>query len=149
MGKLSFGKVLDSFCLSSCSSSCFCMNSAETQDEFESKPLIASDKSQLLRLKDVVSGKQTLAFQLKPKVRLFFLLTFFYSCGREELVLAIFNTIGVLLIFSLLMNCADGDAKGVHALQWLRKKSWETYLKDGRYVKMVLSLYLFFFSFLH
>ena len=40
------------------------------------------------------------------------------------------------------MNCADGDAKGVHALQWLRKKSWETYLKNGRYVKMVLSLSL-------
>ncbi len=32
------------------------------------------------------------------------------------------------------MNYADGDAKGVHALQWLCKKSGETYLKDGRYV---------------
>ena len=48
------------------------MNTLETHDEFESKPLIASDKSQLLRLKDVVAGNQTLAFQLKPKVRLFF-----------------------------------------------------------------------------
>ena len=62
------------------------MNSAETQDEFESKPLIASDKSQLLRLKDVVSGNQTLAFQMKPKVRLFFLWTYFYTSEREELV---------------------------------------------------------------
>ncbi|KAH7511886.1 hypothetical protein FEM48_Zijuj12G0030600 [Ziziphus jujuba var. spinosa] len=67
MGKLSLGRMLDCLCLSSGSSSCFCMNSVEHQDEFEKRPLIASEKSQLLRLKDVVSGNQTLAFQLKPK----------------------------------------------------------------------------------
>ncbi|KAH9762095.1 HMA domain-containing protein [Citrus sinensis] len=38
------------------------------QDEFEKKPLMKSDGGQLLRLKDVVSGNQTLAFQLKPKM---------------------------------------------------------------------------------
>ncbi|XP_050271748.1 protein SODIUM POTASSIUM ROOT DEFECTIVE 2 [Quercus robur] len=83
MGKLSFGKVLDCFCLTSCSSSCFCMNSAETQDEFESKPLIASDKSQLLRLKDVVSGNQTLAFQLKPKMVMLRVSMHCNGCARK------------------------------------------------------------------
>ena len=72
MGKLSFGRVLDCFCVSSGSSSCFCINSSlEAQDEFERKPLIFSDDDgQVVRLKDVVAEKQTLAFQLKPKVRL-------------------------------------------------------------------------------
>lgn len=78
MGKLSFGKMLDCLCLSrpggnSCS--CFCMNTLENEDEFERKPLVGSDKTQLLKLKDVVSGKQTLAFQLKPKVMSFDLFT--------------------------------------------------------------------------
>lgn len=74
MGKLS--RMLDTFCLSSGSNSCFCLNSIEFEDEFESKPLIASDKDDhKLRLKDVVSGKQTLAFQLKPKVDFLFSLS--------------------------------------------------------------------------
>ncbi|GLT51684.1 hypothetical protein SLA2020_250770 [Shorea laevis] len=71
MGKLSFGKMLDCLYLSRAggnSCSCFCMNTLENEDEFERKPLVGSDKSQLLKLKDVVSGKQTLAFQLKPKI---------------------------------------------------------------------------------
>lgn len=70
MGKLSFGKVWDCLCLSSgSSSSCFCLNSLENEDYvFEKRPLIASDKGQVLRMKDVVSDTQTLAFQLKPKV---------------------------------------------------------------------------------
>ncbi|KAL4320204.1 hypothetical protein GQ457_18G000720 [Hibiscus cannabinus] len=70
MGKLSFGKMLDCLHLSSISGSscsCFCMNTLDN-DEFEKKPLVTSDKTQLLRLKDVVSGNQTLGFQLKPKV---------------------------------------------------------------------------------
>ncbi|XWS72000.1 hypothetical protein CRYUN_Cryun02cG0003100 [Craigia yunnanensis] len=66
MGKLSFGKMLDCLYLSPGSCSCFCMNILE--DEFEKKPLITPDKTQLLRLKDVVAGNQTLAFQLKPKM---------------------------------------------------------------------------------
>ncbi|PON73341.1 Heavy metal-associated domain containing protein [Parasponia andersonii] len=72
MGKLSFGRMLDCLCLSSSGSTCFCINSMETQDddhEFEKSPLLTiGEKSQLLRLKDVVAGKQTLAFQLKPKM---------------------------------------------------------------------------------
>ena len=44
------------------------------EDEFERKPLIASDSDHKLRLKDVVAGKQTLAFQLKPKVRPFYMI---------------------------------------------------------------------------
>lgn len=74
MGKL--GRMLDTFCLSSGSNSCFCVNSMEFDDEFERKPLIASDSDQKLRLKDVVAGKQTLAFQLKPKVIFSFLFSF-------------------------------------------------------------------------
>lgn len=75
MGKL--GRILDTFCLSTSSSSssgsCFCVNSMEIMDEIEKKPLVAatiesSDGAKKLRLKDIVSGKQTLAFQLKPKV---------------------------------------------------------------------------------
>ncbi|KAL9440557.1 hypothetical protein AB3S75_019263 [Citrus x aurantiifolia] len=69
MGKLSLGKILDCLCISSPGScSCFCLNTFEGQDEFEKKPLMKSDGGQLLRLKDVVSGNQTLAFQLKPKM---------------------------------------------------------------------------------
>ncbi|KAK9268543.1 hypothetical protein L1049_000297 [Liquidambar formosana] len=68
MGKLSFGRVLDCFCLSSGSSSCFCINSMEGHDEFERRPLIASEQGQLMKLKEVVPGNQTLAFQLKPKM---------------------------------------------------------------------------------
>ncbi|KAF2304561.1 hypothetical protein GH714_033558 [Hevea brasiliensis] len=70
MGRLNFGKVLDCLCLSSgSSSSCFRLNSLESHDdEFEEKPLIANEKGQVLRFKDVVSGNQTLAFQLKPKM---------------------------------------------------------------------------------
>lgn len=70
MGKLD--KMLDTFCFSSSSNSCFCIKSMEFDDEFEGNPLIASDSDQKLRLKDVVTGKQTLAFQLKPKVSLSF-----------------------------------------------------------------------------
>jgi len=78
MGKL--GKMLDTFCLSSGSNSCFCLNSVNFDDEFESKPLIASDKDdQKLRLKDVFAGKQTLAFQLKPKVKFFISLVTTFS----------------------------------------------------------------------
>ncbi|GMI94800.1 HEAVY METAL ASSOCIATED PROTEIN 27 [Hibiscus trionum] len=72
MGKLSFGKMLDCLYLSSISTSscsCFCTNTLDNDDdEFEKKPFITSEKTQLLRLKDVMSGNQTLAFQLKPKM---------------------------------------------------------------------------------
>ncbi|OUZ99715.1 Heavy metal-associated domain [Macleaya cordata] len=70
MGKLSFGKVLDCFCLSSGgSNSCFCIKTLETQDDIEKKPLIGRERShQLVRLGDFVNGTQTLAFQLKPKM---------------------------------------------------------------------------------
>ncbi|XVF49224.1 hypothetical protein PTKIN_Ptkin03bG0251500 [Pterospermum kingtungense] len=81
MGKLSFGKVLDCLYLSSGSCTCFCMNTLE--DEFEKKPLITSDKTQLLRLKDVVAGNQTLAFQLKPKTVVLRVSMHCYGCARK------------------------------------------------------------------
>ncbi|KAK2978236.1 hypothetical protein RJ640_024269 [Escallonia rubra] len=61
MGKLSFGRVLDSLCLSPGSSSCLCVsNNYETSDEYlERKPLVASEDDQV---------PQTLAFLIKPKV---------------------------------------------------------------------------------
>nr|KJB06643.1 hypothetical protein B456_001G003800 [Gossypium raimondii] len=64
---------------SSCS--CFCMNNA-LDDEFERKPLMVSEKTQL-RLKDVVSGKQTLAFQLKPKMVVLRVSMHCHGCARK------------------------------------------------------------------
>lgn len=73
MGKLRFGRSMFD-CLSSGSrSSCFCMNFMENEEEFERKQLITSEKSHLLGLKDVVSGNQTLAFHLKPKVTILYI----------------------------------------------------------------------------
>lgn len=75
MGKLSLGKMLDCLCLNKSSCSCFCLNTLESGDDiFEKKPFTMSEGAQLLRLKDVVSDNQTLAFQLKPKVCKYFLL---------------------------------------------------------------------------
>ncbi|KAK6941548.1 Heavy metal-associated domain, HMA [Dillenia turbinata] len=70
MGILSFGKVLlDCLCVSSCTNACLCANTLETQDGFETRSLIANEGGgQLVRLKDVVEEKQTLAFQLRPKM---------------------------------------------------------------------------------
>ncbi|KAK8610442.1 hypothetical protein V6N13_081599 [Hibiscus sabdariffa] len=85
MGKLSFGKMLDCLYLSSISGSscsCFCMNTLDN-NEFEKKPLITSDKTQLLRLKDVVSGNQTLAFQLKPKVVVLRVSMHCHGCAKK------------------------------------------------------------------
>ncbi|RYR57367.1 hypothetical protein Ahy_A05g023103 isoform A [Arachis hypogaea] len=95
MGKL--GKMLDTFCFSSSSSSsssassstsCFCISSMDydEDDEFEAKPLIATDDSHhnKLRLKDVVAGKQTLAFQLKPKVIVMLRVSMHcYGCAKK------------------------------------------------------------------
>ncbi|XP_077225639.1 protein SODIUM POTASSIUM ROOT DEFECTIVE 2-like [Tasmannia lanceolata] len=68
MGKLGLCRVLDCFCLSARSNSCFCMNSLDTQDDIERKALVGSEAGQMVRIGDVVGGKQTLAFQLKPKM---------------------------------------------------------------------------------
>ncbi|KAF5482063.1 hypothetical protein F2P56_002661 [Juglans regia] len=83
MGKLNFGRALECFFLSSCSSPCFCMNSMESQDEFETRSLIASDKGQLPRLKDFVAGSQTLAFQLKPKTVMLRVSMHCHGCARK------------------------------------------------------------------
>ncbi|XP_068653562.1 heavy metal-associated isoprenylated plant protein 36-like [Aristolochia californica] len=69
MGKLSFSRVLDCLCLSSYSnSSCFCMNSFDDEDAIERKALIGSEVGEMVRIRDIVHGNQTLAFQLKPKM---------------------------------------------------------------------------------
>ncbi|XP_068647124.1 heavy metal-associated isoprenylated plant protein 45-like [Aristolochia californica] len=69
MGKKSLSRVLDSLCLSSCSnSSCFCMYSFDGEDAIERKALIGSKVGELVRIRDIVHGNQTLAFQLKPKM---------------------------------------------------------------------------------
>ncbi|KAL5572697.1 hypothetical protein UlMin_022294 [Ulmus minor] len=85
MGKISFGRMLDCLCLSSGSrTSCFCMNSMDSQDdEFEKTSLLTSDNKQLMRLKDVVAGKQTLAFQLKPKMVMLKVSMHCNGCARK------------------------------------------------------------------
>ncbi|GLT28992.1 hypothetical protein SLA2020_038880 [Shorea laevis] len=86
MGKLSFGKMLDCLNLSPLggnSCSCLCINTLENEDEFEEKPLVGSDKTQQLRLKDIVAGKQTLAFQLKPKVVVLRVSMHCHGCARK------------------------------------------------------------------
>ncbi|KAK7314504.1 hypothetical protein VNO77_33029 [Canavalia gladiata] len=80
MGKL--GRMLDTFCLSSGSNSCFCINSMDFEDEFEKKPLIVSSDHKL-RLKDVVAGKQTLAFQLKPQIVILRVSMHCHGCARK------------------------------------------------------------------
>ncbi|KAL3535771.1 hypothetical protein ACH5RR_004232 [Cinchona calisaya] len=69
MRKLSFGRVLDCFSLSSSGSgNCLCINNYASEDENESKPLITPEAGQLVKIKDVISAPPTLAFQLKPKI---------------------------------------------------------------------------------
>lgn len=72
MGKLSFGRVLlDRFCVASGApaGSCLSFNDHSAYvDELEDKPLIEPQVGQLVRIKDVISGPPTLAFQLKPKM---------------------------------------------------------------------------------
>ncbi|XP_044472376.1 protein SODIUM POTASSIUM ROOT DEFECTIVE 2-like isoform X1 [Mangifera indica] len=85
MGKLSFGKMLDCLCLTTSSScSCFCLNTLESGDDiFEKKPFTMSEGAQLLRLKDVVSDNQTLAFQLKPKMVVLRVSMHCHGCARK------------------------------------------------------------------
>ncbi|QCD92132.1 protein SODIUM POTASSIUM ROOT DEFECTIVE 2 [Vigna unguiculata] len=82
MGKL--GRMLDTFCLSFGSNTCFCINSMDFEDEFEKKPLIVSASGDhKLRLKDVVDGKQTLAFQLKPQIVTLRVSMHCYGCAKK------------------------------------------------------------------
>lgn len=68
MGKLRFGRMLDCLCLSCSSATCFCMNALEGEDSMERKALIGSDGVEMMKIKDIMGGNQTLAYQLKPKV---------------------------------------------------------------------------------
>lgn len=91
--------MFDKLCLPSCSNTCFCVNSMEFEDdEFESKPLIDSGSDLKLRLKDLVDGKQTLAFQLKPKVSLLFSFTFFIHLAKIKITAFII----IIILYSLL-----------------------------------------------
>ncbi|KAL7255390.1 hypothetical protein ACSBR1_009528 [Camellia fascicularis] len=85
MGKLSLGRVLDCLCLSSNSNSCFCINSLENQDEFESKPLVASEGGNLVKLKDYV-----------------WLLTNFVS--TEMVVKVTFHTLSFLKLIEIVLS---------------------------------------------
>ncbi|XP_070670153.1 protein SODIUM POTASSIUM ROOT DEFECTIVE 2-like isoform X1 [Malus domestica] len=78
------GALCTGFCLSSAGSgSCFCMNWSEHLDEFERSPLVTGEKDQFLKLKDVVAGKQTLAFQLKPKMVMLRVSMHCYGCAKK------------------------------------------------------------------
>ncbi|VVA10568.1 PREDICTED: SODIUM POTASSIUM ROOT [Prunus dulcis] len=59
------------------------MNSMENEDEFERSPLVTGEKDEFLRLKDVVAGKQTLAFQLKPKIVMLRVSMHCNGCARK------------------------------------------------------------------
>ncbi|XP_019155872.1 PREDICTED: heavy metal-associated isoprenylated plant protein 35-like [Ipomoea nil] len=93
MGKLRFGRVFDSLCLSS-GSSCFCginsFGSGQDGDHFEKRPLMLGDHpkdghghQQAVRLKDVISGPPTLAFQLKPKMVVLRVSMHCYGCAKK------------------------------------------------------------------
>ncbi|KAL2555060.1 Heavy metal transport/detoxification superfamily protein [Forsythia ovata] len=101
MGKLSFGRVLDRLCFfSGCGSgsgsgsslgSCLCIrtnygNQEEEEEEFEKKPLIAkSDEvaGPLMKLKDIIAGTPSLAFQLKPKMVVLRVSMHCNGCARQ------------------------------------------------------------------
>ncbi|CAI9100292.1 OLC1v1037257C1 [Oldenlandia corymbosa var. corymbosa] len=77
MGKLKFGRVLGSLCLSSSGSSgsCLCFSNnhqygSGEEHELENKPLITAPEKtgQLVKIRDVISAPPTLALQLKPKM---------------------------------------------------------------------------------
>lgn len=128
MGKLD--KMLDMLCLSSSSNSCFYLNSVEFDDEFESKPLIASDKNaHKHRLEDVISGKQTLSCQLKPKVNFFFSFTIycsFFKCNINysyQINPLYYQYFKMMILRIGVHMYADNDIEGVHALPWMCKKS--------------------------
>ncbi|KAG9459324.1 hypothetical protein H6P81_003832 [Aristolochia fimbriata] len=54
---------------SNCSNaSCFCMNSFDDEDAIERKALIGTEVGEMVKIRDIIHGNQTLAFQLKPKM---------------------------------------------------------------------------------
>ncbi|KAJ1418597.1 Heavy metal-associated domain, HMA [Sesbania bispinosa] len=59
------------------------MNSTEFEDELERKSLIANGSDHKLTLKDVVAGKQTLAFQLKPQIVILRVSMHCHGCARK------------------------------------------------------------------
>lgn len=75
--------MLGTFCLSSGAKTCFCMNSTQFEDELEKNPLIGSGTDHTLRMKDVVAGKQTLAFQLKPQIVMLRVSMHCHGCAKQ------------------------------------------------------------------
>ncbi|XP_073132531.1 heavy metal-associated isoprenylated plant protein 32 [Henckelia pumila] len=68
---MSYSRVLERLCLFSGANNDQASSEYCNYDEHESKPLINESKVQVissLKLKDVISGAPTLAFQLKPKI---------------------------------------------------------------------------------
>ncbi|KAK6156484.1 hypothetical protein DH2020_010732 [Rehmannia glutinosa] len=70
MRKLRCGRALDRICLfpGAAYTTCFlCIRNKNFSAE-EKKPLIAANTASSVKLKDVIAGPPTLAFQLKPKM---------------------------------------------------------------------------------
>lgn len=67
-------RILEFLCLSCSNSSCFCMSVLERQGSMERKALIGNDGSEMVRIRDIMDGNQTLAYQLEPKVSFLFLI---------------------------------------------------------------------------
>ncbi|KAL8136902.1 hypothetical protein V2J09_002903 [Rumex salicifolius] len=94
MGKISFGKVLDSLCCiknDHSSNFCFCINSLEAEEDeeelqLERKPLVSTinGETQVLRLKDVIfASNQTLALHLKPKTVVLKVSMHCHGCAKK------------------------------------------------------------------
>ncbi|CAM8976363.1 unnamed protein product [Rhodiola kirilowii] len=84
MGKLSIGRVLDHFCMSSnLRSSCFCIGDGKKEEfELERDRLIAESEDGGKK-EDVVCPKQTLAFQLKPKMVVLRVSIHCHGCAKK------------------------------------------------------------------
>ncbi|KAL9242381.1 hypothetical protein vseg_016387 [Gypsophila vaccaria] len=86
---MKLSKVLDTLCLAFDANTCFCMNSVEAHEddeeflEQERKPLFGGEKSQVLRLKDAISGPQSLALLMKPKTVVLKVSMHCHGCAKK------------------------------------------------------------------
>uniref|UniRef100_A0A7N0TFE4 HMA domain-containing protein n=1 Tax=Kalanchoe fedtschenkoi TaxID=63787 RepID=A0A7N0TFE4_KALFE len=85
MGKLSIGGILDRFCISSdLRSSCFCIGDGQREEfELERDRLIEESEDGGKQQQLVCAAKQTLAFQLKPKMVVLRVSMHCHGCAKK------------------------------------------------------------------
>lgn len=86
--KMKLSRMLDSLCLAFDSNTCFCINSEDAHEdddelEQERKPLFAGQKSQVMTLKDAISGSQSLALLMKPKTVVLKVSMHCHGCAKK------------------------------------------------------------------